>query len=146
MAACTPVIINVTGGLQDQCGFVDEDGEYLDPDKHFSADFGTNAVKKYERHGDWVLPVFPAQRGLIGSPQTPYIFDDRCSWEDAGEKIFEFYKMTVAERERRGELGRKYALEEGYTAEGMAQCFIEGMTEALEEWTPPPSVIMVKAV
>jgi len=134
MCAESPVIINVTGGLQDQCGFMTKNGVYLHPDKHFNYDFGTNAVGKYKKHGEWVLPVFPAQRGLIGSPQTPYIFDDRCDWADAGDKILEFYKMTPEERERRGKLGRQYAIEEGYTAEGMGQCFIEGMDKAMEMW------------
>ena len=146
MAAGTPVIINVTGGLQDQCGFKDEDGKYLDPDEHFGFEFGTNADGKYKNHGEWVLPAFPAQRGLIGSPQTPYIFDDRCSWKDAGDNMLAFYNMTAEERDRRGALGREYALDEGYTAEGMGQDFIDGMTRAFEEWSPPSPIRLVKAV
>lgn len=149
MLAETPIIINVTGGLQDQCGFVDDEGNYLDPDKHFGVEFGTNATGDYQKHGEWVLPVFPAQRGLIGSPQTPYIFDDRCSWEDAGNKILEFYKMTKEERNRRGALGRKYALEEGYVAESMGQYFVEGMGRAfkeLESGKRRPRYTLVKAI
>jgi len=149
MCAETPVIINVTGGLQDQCGFMDDKGQYLHPDGHYNYEFGTNAVKKYTKCGEWVLPVFPAQRGLIGSPQTPYIFDDRCDWADVGDKILQFYNMTPEERARRGKLGREYAIEEGYTAEGMGQCFIEGMDVMLEKWedktTHPPRFVMEKA-
>ena len=150
MCAETPVIINVTGGLQDQCGFMTKNGVYLHPDKHFNYDFGTNAIGKYTKHGEWVLPVFPAQRGLIGSPQTPYIFDDRCSWADAGNKILEFYKMTVEERSRRGAAGRQYALDEGYTAESMGQYFIDGMDKAFEmledEANRSPRFVVEKAV
>jgi len=145
----TPIVVNVTGGLQDQCGFMTKSGVYLDPDKHFGPDFGTNAVKKYTKHGEWVLPVFPAQRGLIGSPQTPYIFDDRCDWKTAGDKLLEFYKMTPEERNRRGALGRKYAIEEGFTAANMGQCFINGMDVALEKWEDktnrPPRFVMEKS-
>lgn len=149
IAAGTPIIVNVTGGLQDQCGFMTKAGKYLDPDKHFGREFGTNAEAKYKKHGEWVLPVFPAQRGLIGSPQTPYIFDDRCSWKDAGNKMLEFYNMTDEERHRRGALGREYALEEGYTAEGMGECFINGMDRAFENWETgarPPRARLLKAI
>jgi len=149
MSAETPVIINVTGGLQDQCGFQTKAGVYLHPDKHFGKDFGTNAEGKYKKHGEWVTPIFPAQRGLIGSPATPYIFDDRCDWKEAGDKMLEWYNMSVEERARRGALGREYVLEEGFTAENMGQCFIEGMTTALEKWdegSRPTRAKIVKAV
>ena len=149
MAAETPIIVNVTGGLQDQCGFMTKAGVYLDPDEHFNFDFGTNADKKYTKHGDWVLPVWPAQRGLIGSPQTPYIFDDRCDWKDVGMQLLKFYNMSPAERKRRGMLGREYAIKEGYTSEGMAQCFIDGMDRVFEKWDGgcrPPRHTLIKAV
>ena len=149
MGAETPVIINVTGGLQDQCGFQTNSGVYLHPDKHFGKDFGTNAEGKYKKHGEWVIPIFPAQRGLIGSPATPYIFDDRCDWREAGDAMLTWYNMDVEERKRRGALGRKYCIEEGYTAEGMGQAFIEGMDGAFEEWNKgsrPPRVRLVKAI
>ena len=61
MAAETPIIVNVTGGLQDQCGFMTKAGVYLDPDEHSNFDFGTNADKKYTKHGYWVVPVWPAK-------------------------------------------------------------------------------------
>jgi len=133
----TPIILNVTGGLQDQAGFVDEEGNLIHHDNHFNAEFGTNATRKYEKHGEWVLPVWPAQRGLIGSPVTPYIFDDRCDWKDAADRLLEVYNMTKKERARRGKLGREYALSEGFTATNMGNLFIEGMEEALKKWKPP---------
>jgi glycosyltransferase involved in cell wall biosynthesis len=146
ICAETPIVVNVTGGLQDQCGFVDRNGNYLHVDKHFNAKFGTNADGKYKKHGEWVLPCFPAQRGLIGSPQTPYIFDDRCDWKDAGDKLLEFYNMSKEERDRRGALGRKYALEESFTSVAMGENFINGMDKAFEEWKKPPRVRLVKAI
>ena len=30
----TPIVVNVTGGLQDQCGFKKEDGSYLTVDDY----------------------------------------------------------------------------------------------------------------
>ena len=42
LMAETPVIVNVTGGLQDQCGFRDEKGNFLDPDIHYTFEQGSN--------------------------------------------------------------------------------------------------------
>ena len=45
--------------------------------------------KKWEHNseltwGEWCKPVWPKTRSLMGSVPTPYIFDDRCDWQDAG--------------------------------------------------------------
>ena len=36
-----------------------------------------------------LFPVYPTSRSIQGSPPTPYIFDDRCKWEDATKRIKE---------------------------------------------------------
>ena len=145
IVAGTPIIVNVTGGLQDQCGFMDEEGNYLDPDVHFKKEWGSNHDGKYKKHGEWAFPCYPTSRSLQGSPLTPYIFDDRCSWEDAGERIFELYNMTRDERKRRGELGRQYASTHGmFTAEKMGELFIEHIDKTLENFTPRERYTLVK--
>ena len=65
----TPIIVNVTGGLQDQCGFRDGDGNLLSPDDYI--ELGSNHRGKYKTHGEWVKPVYPASISLQGSPPTP---------------------------------------------------------------------------
>jgi glycosyltransferase involved in cell wall biosynthesis len=132
------IIANVTGGLQDQMGFVDENGQYLDPSKHFGPDWGTNADKKYLKCGEWVIPVFPNNRSLIGSPATPYIFDDRCDWNEAADAIKLVYDMGDEERARRGKLGREFALkkEVGMSTELMCDRFISNIDDLLNTWTP----------
>ena len=143
--AGTPIIVNVTGGLQDQCGFKDEDGNYLDPDEHFSYDWGSNHDGRYKDHGEWAFPVFPTSRSLQGSPLTPYIFDDRCSWEEAGERLYELYKMGREERKRRGLAGREYGLNEGmFTAEKMGELFVESIEETIENWSPRERYTLVE--
>ena len=144
--AGTPIIVNVTGGLQDQCGFMDDEGNYLDPDVHFKKEWGSNHDGKYQRHGEWAFPCFPTSISLQGSPLTPYIFDDRCSWKDAGEHLFTLYNMTREERKRRGELGRQYGLGPGmFTADKMGELFIEHINQTLENWTPRQRYTLVKA-
>jgi len=133
LSAARPIIVNITGGLQDQCGFTDDDGNLLDPDKHFNYEFGTNAWGTYKKCGSWALPVFPTQRGLIGSPQTPYIFDDRCDWREAGIRMLELYNTDPETRKQMGQAGRQYALDY-FSAEHMGQCFIDGMDQAFAKW------------
>ena len=145
MMAGTPIIVNVTGGLQDQCGFKNDEGEYLDAEHDFTYEWGSNHDGRFRNHGEWVFPVFPASRSLQGSPLTPYIFDDRCSWEEAGQQLLEVYNLGRTERKRRGELGRQYGLGPGqFTADRMCELFIEHMENAWENWTPRERFTLVK--
>ena len=137
IVAGTPIIVNVTGGLQDQCGFMDEEGNYLDPETHFTYEWGSNHDGRYTKHGDWAFPIFPSNRSIQGSPMTPYIFDDRASFEDAADRMMEVYGLTREERKRRGELGRQYALGPGqFTAERMCELFIEHINKGMDIWVP----------
>lgn len=132
------IIANVTGGLQDQMGFVDEEGNYLDADIHYCEEWGTNADGKYREHGEWVVPLFPNNRSLIGSPPTPYIFDDRCDYRDAGDAIYEIYQLSPEERARRGKLGREWAISDNakMTSEAMCNTFLDAFGDVFENWTP----------
>lgn len=130
------IIANVTGGLQDQMGFKDEQGNYLDPEIHFSQDFGSNHKGRYKEHGEWAVSIFPQNITPIGSPPTPYIFDDRVSFEDAAIAIQKVYEMPPEERTRRGLLGREYAIEMGMTASKMGERMIKSIDCVLEQFTP----------
>lgn len=117
----TPIINNVTGGLQDQCGFEDEEGNWI----RFDGEFATNHTGKYKKHGSWVKPVFPSNRSLQGSPQTPYIFDDRVRYEDVADAIRYWYEIPLYRRSEMAEAGREWALKNGLTAEQMGNKMIE---------------------
>ena len=69
--AGTPIINNVTGGLQDGCRFEDENGDWIE----FTTDFPSNHNGTYRIHGEWCKPVFPSNRSIQGSPMTPYILN-----------------------------------------------------------------------
>ena len=141
LMAETPIIINVTGGLQDQCGFRDDDDELVWIDKHFCKEWGSNHDGRYSKCGIWVNPVFPATRSLVGSPPTPYIFDDRAKWEEVALAIGDWYSMSKKEREERGKAGREYCLNVypeggGLNWENMSRGFIEGIDTTLKKWKP----------
>jgi len=139
----TPIVVNVTGGLQDQCGFKelspgpDPGGwRYLTHEDY--VELGSNHRGKYKSHGEWVVPVFPSNISLQGSPMTPYIFDDRVQYEDAGEALLSWYQRGPEERERCGELGRQFVKDEniGMDVKHMANGFINSMDTAFENWKP----------
>jgi len=131
----TPIVVNVTGGLQDQCGFK-KDGKYLTAKDYI--ELGSNHTGTYKEHGEWVKPVFPSNRSLQGSPLTPYIFDDRCSFEDVGEALLEWYNEGPEKREEYGEIGRQWVLSDDakMTAEHLSQGMIDSMEGAFENWKP----------
>ena len=49
------------------------------------------------------------QWGLVGSPITPYIWDSRCDFRDAKDRIAELYNMSKEKRQEIGNEGRKWA-------------------------------------
>ena len=137
-----PIIANTTGGMQDQMRFVDENGDWFTP----SADVPSNNTGKYKECGEWAFPVYPACRSIQGSPATPYIWDDRCNPEDAAARIEEVYNLGKEERERRGLIGREWALsdEANFTTEGQANRVIEYVDRLFSTWTPREKYNIIK--
>jgi glycosyltransferase involved in cell wall biosynthesis len=137
------ILVNVTGGLQDQCGF--KNGERYVNESDFTYDWGTNTDGRFKECGEWAVPVFPSTRSLNGSPPTPYIFDDRCKWEDVAEKLTEIYELGKEERIRRGALGRQFAIEQGFSAEEMCNRFIDGIETTMKVWKPRERFELIEA-
>ena len=143
MLAGTPFIANVTGGMQDQMRFEDKDGNWFTP----TPDLPSNHRKTFTKHGEWVFPCFPTSRSIQGSPMTPYIFDDRCKWEDATEHLITLYNMTREERKALGAKGREWAIsdEAGFTAKHQANRVMEAFTELFNTWKPREKYEIVNA-
>lgn len=141
--AGTPIIANVTGGMQDQMRFIDKDGKWFTP----TPDFPSNHNATLKTHGEWAFPVYPTSRSIQGSPATPYIFDDRCKWEDAAERLKEIYNMSPKDRKVAGLKGRDWALsdEAGFTSKHQANRVMEAFTELFETWKPREKYEVVNA-
>jgi glycosyltransferase involved in cell wall biosynthesis len=131
--AGTVIIANVTGGMQDQMRFEDGNGKWWNP----TPELPSNHTGKLKNHGSWAFPVYPTNRSIQGSPKTPYIFDDRCTAEDACERIFEVYSLDKETRNELGEHGRAWAVgEAGFTGEAMGDRMIMAVDKLFNTWTP----------
>lgn len=79
----TPVIVNKTGGMQDQA--IGENGE----------EFG--------------VVIEPASKAVIGSQEVPYIYEDRVSNKDVVDAMVKIHNMTREERKALGRKGHDHA-------------------------------------
>jgi len=150
LMAGTPIVVNVTGGLQDQCGFKlnDKFVTYKDYDeiKSFHDD------RKWKDNpdltwGNWVKPIWPSNRSLQGSLPTPYIFDDRCRFDDAGYALKEWYDEGEEKREEYGLEGHEFVMgdESMQSSRWMCKNFIDHMDTAFDKWTPRKRYSIFKA-
>ena len=150
LMAGTPIIVNVTGGLQDQCGFKIKDK--LLTYKDYTEIKSLHDDRKWKdnpdlTHGEWVKPVWPSNRSLAGSIPTPYIFDDRCRFDDVAQAIKDWYDMGEEKRSECGMKGHEFVTgkDSMMTATAMSQNFIDHMDTAFEKWKPRKRYSVYKA-
>jgi glycosyltransferase involved in cell wall biosynthesis len=136
IAAGTPIIVNMTGGMQDYCNIKGDDGKWFTPNEKV----WSNHNKTYEDMGSWVYPVFPASITTVGSVPTPYIFSSRCDFRDVGEQMMLVYNTEAMDREEAGFEGREWIMSEevGMTTEQMCSNFIKHTDDLFENWQPIP--------
>jgi glycosyltransferase involved in cell wall biosynthesis len=136
--AGTPIIVNVTGGLQDQCGFT-VDGKELTAEDYVKIG-SLHEWRKWEGKaisGDWATPVWSRAQALAGSVPTPYIWDDRVDVDEVAEKILEVYNTPKETRKTNGLKGREHFINKsGLTHTNMCQQLINGLESTFENWKP----------
>ena len=106
LACETPIIVNMTGGLQEQV----TDGENW---------FG--------------IGVEPSSKAIIGSQDVPYIYEDRMNKEEVVEALVKFYNMTPEERLEMGRQGRKHVLT-NYSMANYRGLWYQTLKDAFEEF------------
>lgn len=100
----TPIIVNMTGGLQEQI----TDGK------------------------EWFgIGIEPCSKALIGSQQVPYIFEDRISEEDFVSALKQIYEMGREARKELGRKGRSHVLK-NYNFENFNKTWVDVMTDIHE--------------
>jgi glycosyltransferase involved in cell wall biosynthesis len=140
-----PIIATVTGGMQDQMRFEDENGEWI----KFTEEFGSNHRGKYKKHGKWAYPVFPSNISLIGSVPTPYIYDDRPDPHDIAKQIAAIYNAKINSPkiyQEQCEAAREWVTsnESMMSAKNMCLNVVEGIDKTFEKWEPRYSFELLK--
>ena len=101
----TPIIVNMTGGLQEQV----TDGK------------------------DWFgIPLLPSSKSVIGSQDVPYIYEDRIDKGQFMSALSKIYNIPAMERRKMGMLGRKH-VETNYNFENFNSTWVEFIDKVVEE-------------
>lgn len=138
LMAGTPVVVNCTGGLQDQIGLKKPSGEYLTVDD-YNNETPTYSYFPDTPHGEWAFVTWP-QPGLQGSPSTYAIYDSRASIPDMFRKMEEAY-LDKENLPFRGYKGRQYLINDaGMNLQGMLDSFVDAMEGCFENFTPRQKV------
>lgn len=135
--AGTPIIVNVTGGLQDQCGFSSTANDYIE--------IGSLHQTKDLPCGEWVVPVWPAAVNINGSVPTPYIFDDRVNNNEVATAIRTVYDWGRKKRKERGLKGREFAIK-NLSSKVMCDSMSEGIETAIKNYKPKERFNLYKIV
>lgn len=109
LACETPIIVNMTGGLQEQV----TDGKNW---------FG--------------IGIEPSAKAIIGSQEVPWIYEDRMSKQQFLDAMRTFYNMSKSEREEMGKMGRKHVTDNySYSTYGSKwRALFQYVTEDLGSW------------
>ncbi len=101
----TPIIVNMTGGLQEQI----TDGRDF---------FG--------------IPLMPSSKSIIGSQQVPYIYEDRLNKDHFISALHKMYSLSNEQRREIGLLGRKH-VETNYSFDNFVKTWVDVMTNIYEK-------------
>lgn len=101
----TPIIVNMTGGLQEQ--IMGEDGP-----------FG--------------FPIYPTSKAIIGSQQVPYIYEDRISKEQLFSALDKMYALSDEDRHELGLKGAKH-VQKNYNFEQFGEKWVNLMLKIHEQ-------------
>ena len=150
LMAGTPITVNVTGGLQDQCWF--RLNNKLLTHKDYDEIQSLHDDRKWASNpdltwGDWVKPVWPSNRSMVGSIPTPYIFDDRCRFDDVAQAMKDWFDEGSDKRMEYGMKGHEFVMSDDamMSAKAMSDNFINHMETAFDKWTPRKRYTLFKA-
>jgi hypothetical protein len=75
---------------------------------------------------------------MVGSIPTPYIFDDRCRFDDVAQAIKDWYDEGPEKRQQYGMKGQEFVMSDYamMSATAMCQNFIDQMDKGFKKWKP----------
>jgi len=138
--AGTPIIVNVTGGLQDQCGFKKKStGEYFTAEdyKQIGSLHKWRDWEDVVTWGEWATPIWSRAHTMAGSIPTPYIWDDKIDIYELSEKMEQVYNTSKDKLKENGLKGREAFIGEmGLVNTNMCQTLVDGVEGTFENWKP----------
>ena len=138
--AGTPIIVNVTGGLQDQCGFKKKStGEYFNAEdyKQIGSLHKWRDWEDVVTWGEWATPIWSRAHTMAGSIPTPYIWDDKIDIYELSEKMEQVYNTSKDKLKENGLKGREAFIGEmGLVNTNMCQTLVDGVEGTFENWKP----------
>lgn len=134
MLCGVPVILNATGGLVDQMGFP---GEWKPNYEDFIDDENCQP-------GEWCFPLY-GQRTIIGSPITPYLYDQNASIDDIVNGLKYWYDVNPETRKKFGLSGRQWCLDKGLTSTSFAGLVVRDIQRTIKDFKPHPTVSLYAA-
>lgn len=138
------VIVNMTGGLQDQIGLMKNDGSLVTKEDYKNPEWHSNHDGRFTKWGEWAKPIIPSNRSIQGSVPTPYIFDDRVKLEDVANAMFEWHQSSEEDMINAGLKGRQYLIDNKMDAVGMCSNVINDITTCLENFKPKNRFTLIK--
>ena len=101
----TPIIVNMTGGLQEQV----TDGE------------------------EWFgIGIEPSSKSIIGSQDVPYIYEDRINGEEFKAALRKIYEMSKEERKELGKKGINH-VRKNYNFKNFEDSWVKIMEHVIED-------------
>lgn len=124
LACETPIIVNMTGGLQEQVTPIKEVTEEI----ILKRTDEKPGVTVYE-HG---IGIEPASRTTIGSQETPYIYEDRVKEADFQQALMNMFKSSKKQRKAWGKAGAEY-VKKNYNFENFIKQWDEVLTDTYKK-------------
>ena len=112
LACETPVIVTMTGGLQEQVTYVERISQDIISKRNLKA----KPITEYE----YGIGLEPSSRAIIGSQEVPFIYEDRLSGKQVSEALMIMHEYGLENRRKLGIAGRKHVLE-NYSFEKFAE-------------------------
>jgi glycosyltransferase involved in cell wall biosynthesis len=103
LATETPIIVTMTGGLQEQVTKC----EKVSLETMIKRNKTAARVTQYE-HG---FGIEPSSKSIIGSLDVPYIYEDRLNGDKVVDALVQFYNLSQEERRQMGTAGRQHVME-----------------------------------
>jgi len=120
----TPIVVTMTGGLQEQVTKTDSISHNLLLERAQKAE----PVTLYE----YGVGIEPSSKAVIGSQEVPYIYEDRISREQFVDGLLKIYNMSPEERALLGAAGRQHVID-NYGFENYIKAWDHIFTTTYEE-------------